>query len=92
MKYAERPDYKSLDELDGILMTVDEIIERESISMGRKCELIDHATLEEGVIAVVYSVEPFTFGSYWQQQIRAVFYAGDTQLSSSIVRTNSRGG
>lgn len=73
-------------------MTVDEIMERESISMGRPCELIDHAELEEGVIAVVYSVEPFVFGTYRQEQIRAVFYAGDTQLSSSIVKTDGTGG
>jgi hypothetical protein len=73
-------------------MTVDEIIKREAISMGRPCELIDYAHLEEDVIAVVYSVEPFVFGDYRQEQIRAVFYAGDTQLSSSIVRTDGRPG
>ena len=84
----ERPDYKSLDELEGVLMTVDQILEREAQTMGRKCELVDFASLEDDVITVVYEVEAFEFGNYRQQQTRVATYVGDKQVCSGIVKTD----
>lgn len=70
---------------------IQEILEREALSMGRACELIDAAIMAHDVIVIVYRPAPIKHGDDRSHEIRTATYVDGRPKYSTIVSTRWSG-
>lgn len=67
----------------------EDLVRTEARSLGRPCELVDHAVLAHGVVVVVYAPAPYEHEGMAERahEIRTATYIDGNAKYSAVVKT-----